>query len=247
MSVVAIHQPNFFPWLGYFDKIAEADTFIFLDDVQFPKTGGVWTNRVQLLIGGEAHWMTAAIDRNYHGTRTIREMQYLASNPWREKMLKSVRANYSRHPFFDDTMALIAPLVLNPESNVAEYNIQAVVKVAHLLKIDTNKIKRSSHCGVQGSATELLVALTQHVGGTTYLCGGGAAGYQQDAFFAQNNVRLQHQNFQHPTYLQRGQTHFIGGLSFIDAAMNVGFDGLRRLLGLDASLDKHASRPRHSP
>ena len=49
-KIVAIHQPNFFPWLGYFDKINKSDIFIFLDDVQFPKKGGNWTNRVQLMV-----------------------------------------------------------------------------------------------------------------------------------------------------------------------------------------------------
>ena len=74
--VVAIHQPNFFPWLGYFDKIARSDVFIFLDDVQFPKTGGVWSNRVKILIGGEARWSTAPIDRSFTGTRKICEMHF---------------------------------------------------------------------------------------------------------------------------------------------------------------------------
>lgn len=98
-KTVAIHQPNFFPWLGYFDKIARADIFLFLDDVQFPKTGGVWSNRVKLLIGGEARWVTAAVARNFNGTRTIREMKFLADNLWRDKVLKGLVTNYRRHPF----------------------------------------------------------------------------------------------------------------------------------------------------
>lgn len=98
--VVAIHQPNFFPWLGYFAKIARSDYFVLFDDIQFPKTGGSWSNRVKLLVSGEARWVTAAIDRNYHGTRTIREMSFLAANPWREKTLKSIEANYRRHPYY---------------------------------------------------------------------------------------------------------------------------------------------------
>ena len=73
--IVAIHQPNFFPWLGFFDKIARADVFCLLDNVQFPKTGGTWINRVQLWINGKAAWATAPVDRSYSGVRRIREMQ----------------------------------------------------------------------------------------------------------------------------------------------------------------------------
>ncbi len=51
MAIVAIHQPNFFPWLGYFDKIARCDHFVLLDHVQFQKTGGVWSNRVRMMVG----------------------------------------------------------------------------------------------------------------------------------------------------------------------------------------------------
>ena len=89
-KVVAIHQPNFFPWIGYFEKMARADSFIFMDNVQFPKKGGAWCNRVKLLIGGEARWVTASIDRNFSKTREIREMNFLSDNPWRQKIVKSL-------------------------------------------------------------------------------------------------------------------------------------------------------------
>ena len=74
IKVVAIHQPNFFPWLGYFDKIRRSDIFILLDDVQFSKTGGVWSNRVKVLINGEGRWLTAPVERNFHGTRNVNQM-----------------------------------------------------------------------------------------------------------------------------------------------------------------------------
>ena len=80
-KTVAIHQPNFFPWMGYFEKISRSDVFVFFDDVQFPKKGGSWSNRVKLLVSEEARWVTAAIDRSYSGTRTIREMFFLDNNP----------------------------------------------------------------------------------------------------------------------------------------------------------------------
>ncbi len=66
MSVIAIHQPNFFPWLGYFDKIARCETFILLDHVQIQKTGGTWSNRVKLLWAGKARWGTAPVKHMFH-------------------------------------------------------------------------------------------------------------------------------------------------------------------------------------
>ena len=230
-KTVAIHQPNFFPWLGYFAKIASSDVFIFFDDVQFPKTGGVWSNRVKLMISGEARWVTAAIDRNYHGTRTILEMNFLSDISWREKSLKSIESNYSRHPFYNETMDTVAPLLLNPDANIAEYNIQAITAIVHRLGLDTDKLKRSSTLSHEGSSNELLCSLTQLVGGDTYICGGGAEGYQDEAVFNKCGVTLSHQSFVHPVYPQRGHKDFVAGLSIIDAVMNLGWVGAQKSLG----------------
>ena len=228
--LVAIHQPNFFPWLGYFDKIGRADKFIFFDSVQFPKKGGIWSNRVKLLIGGEARWVTAAIDRNYTGTRQICEMHFLSENPWRQKMLKSLEANYKRHLFYTETMALIEPLVLNEESNIAEHNIHAVTEIAKQMGIDTGKMTRSSEYKTSSSSNELLCELTLRIGGDVYMCGGGADGYQDESVFERHGMKLLYQNFSHPVYTQRGQAEFVPGLSVIDAAMNLGWDSVRKLL-----------------
>ena len=229
-KTIAIHQPNFFPWLGYFSKIERSDVFVFLDDVQFTKTGGGWSNRVKLLISDEARWATAAIDRNYHGVRTIQEMRFLADNPWREKLLKSIEANYRRHPFFNEALELIAPLLLNPEANMAEYNIRAVTAIADRLGLDTNKLQRSSNLPHEGSSNELLCSLTHLLGGSIYMCGGGADGYQDEAIFKDRDITLMYQRFVHPVYPQQGREEFVTGLSIIDAAMNLGWDAVGQLL-----------------
>jgi hypothetical protein len=228
--VVSIHQPNFFPWLGYFAKIAASDAFVFFDDVQFPKTGGGWSNRVKLLISGEARWATAAIDRNFHGTRTIQEMRFLADNHWREKLLKSVETNYRRHPFFFETLELIAPFLLNPEANMAEYNIWAVTAISDRLGLDTNKLHRSSNLPHEGSSNELLCSITHLLGGSAYMCGAGADGYQDEDIFKDRSITLIYQRFVHPVYPQWGRQDFVPGLSIIDSAMNLGWDGVKELL-----------------
>jgi hypothetical protein len=231
-NTVAIHQPNFFPWLGYFDKIARADVFIILDNVQFPKTGGIWTNRAKLLIAGQPHWITAAVDRNYSGKRQIREMQFLAHPNWRSTMLKSIATNYSRHPFYTETMEVIQPLILNKEVNVADYNIQVISTLSNRLGLSVSKLRRSSEFQLEMKSNELLCALTRLAGGSIYLYGGGAAGYQDESIFKQNQITLKPQNFQHPVYVQCAQDSFTAGLSIVDAAMNVGWDGVRELLAV---------------
>lgn len=230
MTIVAIHQPNFFPWLGYFDKIARSDVFILLDHVQFQKTGGTWSNRVKLLVSEEARWVTAPIVRDYHGVRAINEMEFQANNSWRNKLLKSLVANYARAPFFSETMEFIEPLILNSENNLARYNGTAVMAIAKYLGLPTEKFRWSSEISVYQQASEMLIALTQAVGCDSYLCGGGAEGYQQDTAFAAAGVDLIYQNFQNPVYIQVGMKEFVPGLSIIDALMNIGLDEVRATL-----------------
>ncbi|MES2984401.1 MAG: WbqC family protein [Pseudomonadota bacterium] len=225
--LVAIHQPNFFPWLGYFDKLRRADSFIFLDDVQFPKTGGAWTNRVTILQQQKAHWLTAPIDRKYHGLRNVNAMHFAATD-WREAALRQLQAAYQKAPFAQEVFALITPLLMNPTTNIADYNIHAVTQLCAALGLST-RLQRSSALAIEGVATERLIALTKAVGGTQYLCGGGADGYQQDALFAQAGLGLVYQQFTPTPYPQKNTPEFVGGLSIIDALM---FHGTTTLQGM---------------
>jgi len=228
--VVAIHQPNFFPWLGYFDKLARSDVFVFLDHVQYQKTGGIWSNRVKLLVGGEARWVTAPIVRNYHGVRAISEMEFQSSDPWRGKLMKSLAANYARATFYRETVEFLEPLILNSENNLACYNVTAVTAIAKCLGLPTEKIHWSSEMVVDKQASEMLISLTRAVGCDAYMCGGGAEGYQKDTAFTAAGVGLIYQKFQHPVYPQVGKKKFVPGLSIIDALMNIGVDEVRAAL-----------------
>lgn len=232
-KLVAIHQPNFFPWLGYFDKLARADVFILLGDVQFPQTGrGTWLNRVRLIINGEAKWVTMPIDRSFEGLHTVNEIQISDHVPWRNKMLKSVKMSYHRAPFFEQIFPVLSEMVANPSIHLAEYNRAAIVSMAKLLGLDTRTLIDSSALHVDGVATDRLIELVQAVGGTAYLCGGGASGYQDDEKFAAAGLELVYQDFLHPVYPQVNSQGFVAGLSLIDALMNCSWSGTRALLGV---------------
>ncbi|MCK4394323.1 WbqC family protein [Candidatus Bipolaricaulota bacterium] len=229
-KIVAIHQPTFFPWLGYFDKIARADLFIVMDNVQFPKTAGTWSNRVRLIVNRRAAWVTMPIVRAYHGTRLICEMQINNATPWRTKVLKTIEMNYVRASFFKEVFPLLMRLVNNPTDSLADYNIAAIRALVSVLGINPSKLILGSTLDVKGKATDLLIAMTKEVGGTAYLCGGGAAGYQEDEKFAEAGIELIYQNFRHPEYPQINTAEFIPGLSIIDVLMNCGFENTQALL-----------------
>lgn len=230
-KVVAIHQPNFFPWLGYFDKIARSDIFILMDNVQYPKSGaGSWGNRVQLAINRQSAWVTMPLVRSFHGMLLIRDVQINNSTTWREKLIKTVQMSYARSPFFAQVFPLFKNLVNNPTDSMMDYNESAIRIIATAIGLDASLLVTGSTLATVGAATDLLISMTRAVGGTAYLCGGGSASYQKDDRFAQAGIELIYQRFQPPIYPQINTPAFVPGLSIIDALMNLGFEGTRSLI-----------------
>ncbi len=221
-KICAIHQPNFFPWLGYFDKIRKCDKFVILDDVQFPKTGGGgWSNRVAINIQGQAKWITAPIIRP-SGLWNINETIFQSSN-WRDKIIKTLQANYSKTPYFKENKDFIFELISFDEDNLSKYNINAIVEICKYLNVDTrDKLVLSSNFFFNSSSNELLIDLTKTSGCNTYMAGGGADGYQDLEVFKKANINFIYQDFKHPVYKQFNANEFINGLSVIDYIFNVG-------------------------
>ena len=230
-KIVAIHQPNFLPWLGYFDKLARADVFVVLDDVQFPRTSkGTWMNRVKLLVGGQPRWVTVPIVRSDGALREVREVRIDDSQPWRDKALRTIEHNYRRAPHFDEVFPLVEELVATPTDSLADYNETNVRRIAEELGLDTSKLVRSSTIPTSGHGTDLMIELTKAVDGTTYLSGNYAAGaYQEEEKFPQAGIELRYQDFRHPTYPQPVDPP-VQGLSIVDALMNCGVAGTSELV-----------------
>ena len=233
-TVVAIHQPNFLPWLGYFNKIARADVFVVLDNAQFAKTGGTWTNRVRLRINGEARWVTVPVVRRYRGVKTIAEMM-IDQGDWRKKLVRTLQTAYGQAPHFDEVLPFIQPLIEAPTDELVRYNLASIVALATALGLDHARLVLASELDVSAVGTDRLVRLVKAVGGNVYLCGGGADGYQEDRKFADAGLRLVYQTFRHPTYDQ-GETPFIPGLSIVDALMRCGFAETRAFVRSDSLL-----------
>ncbi len=228
--VVAIHQPNFLPWLGYFAKIASSDLFLVMDNAQFPKKGGSWSNRVKMRIGGEASWVTVPITRAYHGVRSVREIEIDERSPWRTKLLKTIRMNYARATYADEAFPLVERIITNPSTSLADYNLFGIQEIVRALGLDTAKLVVGSTLDAPGAATSLLINMVKAVNGTTYLCGGGASGYQEDEKFAAEGIQLRYQAFSHPEYPQGRGTTFLAGLSIVDALMWCGTAGTASML-----------------
>lgn len=229
MTLVAIHQPTFLPWLGWWDKLARADVFVLLDNVQFPKKGGSWMNRVRLLVSGEPRWITVPVDRAFHGARSVREMRIDTAKPWREEILGTITSSYRRAPHFSEVMPVVEEALSAGAERIAELNEHAILCLAEQLGLDISRSVRQSDLGVMGTGTELLAELCRAVGGDTYLSGDGAGGYLSEQAFASAGIELRYQEFSPPLYAQPVDGH-VPGLSVVDALMSCGWRGTAALL-----------------
>ncbi len=231
--VVAIHQPNFLPWLGFFDKLARADVFVVLDTVALPRTGGHYANHVRLLVSGKPAWITVPLRRGADARARIDGALIAENGVWRRKIISTIRQNYGKARWFATVFPVIQECLSAETDRLRDYNLTGVVAIARLLGIDPGKIVLASALPVSGQSTALLAGIVRAVGGDVYLAGGGAGGYQDDAVFAAAGVAVRPQAFAHPAYPQPTAGEFVAGLSIVDALMHCGPQAVSAMLGRD--------------
>jgi len=228
--IVGIHQPNFLPWIGFFNKIIMSDTFVLLDDVQFPKSGGVWTNRHYLLDNGIKKWHTVAISRNFSGSKKINEIRFAEDIDWKELYLNRIKNCYPKAKYFSQVFDFLDESLTYKTDFLSELNIHLIESVLQLLEIPTKNLLKSSDLSKQGRSNELLCSIVKSVGGNSYICGAGATGYLDSKVFKDNKINLIYQNYKPVKYPQIDSDVFIPGLSIIDAMINCGLTKTRELV-----------------
>lgn len=221
-KTVAIHQPNFLPWIGFFHKILKADKFIFLDDAQMPKRSS-WINRSQLLSGQKSIWSTIPISK-YSGFRFINEISIAQGVNWKESYLNLLRGNYSKHPFFSQVYDYFYEKLDTEVFNLAKLNEILIKDICHQLHFPETTFLKSSQMNIRTTGTLRLCELVCEVGGNIYLCGGGSKGYLDEEMFLLHGLILEFQNFEPKPYPQYGSKSFVPNLSIVDLLMNCGFE-----------------------
>ena len=223
-KIIAIHQPNFIPWLGFFYKWTRADRMVFLDDAAF--TRGSHINRVRVR-GGDAsgesaqHWLTIPVHQKGRLNQPIAEVEIKNDLPWRDSVLGKLRSCYGKAPFFKHYFPGFEAVVMKERLLLSDLNLELLQWLAGILEIGTPWVLSSALEGINGKATERLVSICRCLGATAYLSGFGGQKYQEEEVFKEHNIQLVVYDFKHPEYSQRGEG-FIAGLSVIDLLFNCG-------------------------
>lgn len=219
MTKIAIHQPLFIPWLGYFDKIFKADIFVVLDHVQY--TRGSWINRNRIKISDNEHLLTVPVikkglDMSINSTAIDH-----SNDLWIRKHLKAIRIAYQKTRYYPEIYPVLENFYNNSGTFISEFDYELITWFCKYLGIET-KIVKSSDLHASGVKTELCLDICQKCNADVYIIGmGGNNVYLDHELLVRNNVAVESQNFEHPVYTQTGKG-FIAGLSIIDLVFNHG-------------------------
>jgi len=226
MTVCAIHQPHYLPWLRYFDKIARADVFVVLDSIQYNKNG--WQNRNKIKSADGALLLTVPVHAPLGCTLdavTIDDTQ-----PWRKKHWAAIQQNYRRAPYFAAHAPFLESVYARAWTSLNELNRHMLEYWVRALGIPT-RVAYSSELGATGAATDRLVGLLRAVGADTYYSGAYALDrYLDAAALERAGIGLKLQEWRAPEYPQF-HPPFVSDLSIADLLLHCGPQSLDVLLG----------------
>lgn len=220
---VAIMQPTYLPWSGYFGLMQSVDLFIFLDSVQFAKRS--WQQRNQIKTPQGSLWLTIPVLSKGKQEQTIREVVINQDSDFSSQHKKAIELNYRKAKFFDDHAKTLLKKLQEPAKYMVEVTLGMIHEMKSALGI-TTQTALSSKLKAQGAKADLLAALCREVGATEYISPPGSREYLEESrAFKAIGIRVSYFNFHHPEYSQLFGP-FLPFMSCVDLLFNCGPDSL---------------------
>jgi hypothetical protein len=212
---VAIMQPYFFPYIGYFQLIESVDLFIIYDNIKYTKKG--WINRNRFLRNGADVVLTVPL-RKDSDSLDVKD-RAIADDFDRGQLISQLRQAYRRAPYFDQAFPVVEKSIMSSQENLFEYIHGAVVDVCRYLGIGTRIVRSSGIVIASGlKGTDRVLGLCKATGASGYVNAiGGQELYSREDFAAQG-VQLKFLKSHAITYPQFGNP-FVPWLSIIDVMM----------------------------
>jgi hypothetical protein len=217
--IVAGHQPNYLPWLGFFDKMRASDLFIIEDSVRLETEG--FTNRNKIKSSQGPLWLTVPIS---HLGQQIPIKDAEIANKTKPKWLKqhflSTKYSYCKAPYWPDYQDFFEQSYDLEWNKLSDLSLHFILRIKEYLKIKTPLVM-ASNLKASGTKSDLILAQCKEVGATTYLSGIGAKDYLEVEKFERQGINVVFQDFRHPVYKQL-YGEFIPCLSAVDYLFNTG-------------------------
>jgi len=218
---IAIHQPNYLPYPGFFAKAALCEIFAFYDTAQFTRGDFINRNKIRTFSLNDAIWLTLPVGKKKYEGVPISEVR-IKDDTIFDKHRKTIEGMYSRAPFFDQELC---DYVSTGHEFLAEHNISLIKCILQKLDIEpklvcSSKLEIPRRCGTAG-----IIDIVKALNGTEYISGLGAKTYLEEEKFQRESINLYYANYQSIRYTQL-HPGFVENLSIIDAAFNISWKAL---------------------
>ncbi len=233
MKVITGHQPVYLPWLGLFHKISLADTFVFMDDVQYLTKD--WNNRNKIKGPHGPFWLTVPIDKKGSASRMLRDIRIDTSarggggRIWQDEHWQSLRSSYGKAPFWGEHVPFFEDLYLHRRwERLVDLNEYVLRYLLDVLSIHVDFV-RATDVGFEGKKSGLVLNHCHEFDADICVFGALGRDYVVEDEFVTAGILFHYQDYQHPSYTQRFGD-FVPRLSVVDLLFNHGPDSHEILL-----------------
>lgn len=223
--ILSGHQPEYLPYLGFFNKMLQCDKFILVDHIQYVKKDFHNRNRIATKEGPV--WLSIPVITKGKSGQRICDVEINNNLPWQEKHWKTIYFNYKNSPYFKDYSDFFEKIYSKKFEKLAELNEEIIKFLAKSFDINM-EIEKTSKYNIIGKRTDLLISLCKTFNAGTYVSGEGAKNYVDESMFKENNLKHAYRKFTHPIYLQRFKP-FTPNMSAIDLLFNCGRESIKIL------------------
>lgn len=226
---IAIHQPNYLPWLGYFAKIFAADVFVLLDDVQYSKKS-VGAKNYILSKDEKKTPLSVSVKMSNGAFQNYNKLQIEYNTNWHIKHINKIKDAYCKTNFYKEYFEQLDNILRKKHQYLSELNIEIILWLLTLLKNKT-EIEISSKLQLPNldDKNKRNIQLCKLFNADVYLSGQGAKKYNVENEFIYAGIKLNYQKFNHPIYKQNSKV-FNENLSILDALFNIGAEELKKIL-----------------
>lgn len=232
---IAIMQPGYLPWLGFFELMHNCDVFVLFDDVQYTKKD--WRSRNRIRTKNGWIWLSVPVLTKGKQFQLINEARIDYSSDWRKKHLKAVEINYHKSKYFKEYFAGLKKILSFDWEYLVELDLELIRWLALELGIRREIIKSSS-LKTSGRREDKIIAVCKALKANELYDSQAAASFLDAQVFRAQGISLFFQNYAHPVYTQL-HSPFVPFMSSLDLLFNQGAQSSEIILsGTSLGLEK---------
>jgi hypothetical protein len=217
---ISVHQPHYHPWIGYFNKIAASDIFVYLDNVQYKKREFQNRNKIRTNTGWS--WITVPVVTKGKYFQPISRVEIDNSDSWTKSHWELIKSNYRKSKHFAVYEDYFEQIYSTKWERLIDLNVAINKYLFEAFDVDT-KVVFESALDISATSTERIIQICKVLKADEYITGQGANSYLDQAEFEEAGIKLTWQKFSHPEYEQVYEG-FEPYMSAVDFLFNCGKD-----------------------